>query len=182
MLIVITVSFLVYLSYLNASSVVEGIIAFQDFKDKYKKRPLVQDPPPICTRSDDPIECPNPAIERNLKSILRFVNTFQIVQSHNELYELGEVDYDLTINQFSDLSQRDLERFTQGFRYPEIDLLEVSVRSGSDIVTITPENSEFEFPAGPPSIDWRSLGYVTPVKDQGYVCSSCWAFSVFILP
>jgi cathepsin L len=32
------------------------------------------------------------------------------------------------------------------------------------------------FPPAPPTLDYRNLGFVGPVEDQGY-CSSCYAFS-----
>lgn len=34
-----------------------------------------------------------------------------------------------------------------------------------------------QFKRGPAQWDWRALGKVTPVKDQGYYCNCCWAFA-----
>lgn len=70
--------------------------------------------------------------------------------------------YSLHMNRFADLTNDEFKRmympslFTRG------------VRTGSQYLP-------HGLPA-PASVDWRTQGYVTPIKDQGQ-CGSCWAFS-----
>jgi len=82
------------------------------------------------------------------------------VELHNAMY--GE-DFTQAVNEMSDLSEEEYEQiYLQGLRVPE--------KSDADSMWV-PANEPI-----PNSVDWRSQGLVTPVKNQGQ-CGSCYSFS-----
>jgi cathepsin L len=89
-----------------------------------------------------------------------FSDNMEYVQSHNKLYKSGVKSYFLGANQFSDWTHEEFKAYL------------------STPITVDPANNVVaESAQDPPaSVDWRTQGYVTPVKDQGQ-CGSCWAFS-----
>lgn len=94
------------------------------------------------------------------------------IAKHNKKYELGLVSYKMALNKYGDMLPHEFKQTLNGFK-PSLKLVKSDGdnEDGSGATFIEPANVEI-----PNEVDWRTLGAVTPVKDQGH-CGSCWSFS-----
>ncbi|CAF1577860.1 unnamed protein product, partial [Adineta ricciae] len=89
-----------------------------------------------------------------------------LIKKHNLEADLGLHTYTLGMNKYGDMTNKEFVKQMNGLRVGS----NVSF-SGTCDQYVAPRNLK-----RPDTVDWRTEGYVTPIKDQGQ-CGSCWAFS-----
>ncbi|KAM0941074.1 putative actinidain [Dioscorea sansibarensis] len=99
-----------------------------------------------------------------------FKNNLRYIDEHNA----GNHTFTLGLNVFADITVEEYRATYLGTLPPSPSL---SMVNDETIELDESDDHSFKVTNTPNSIDWRDLGAVTPVQNQGK-CFSCWAFAV----
>ncbi|XP_022724353.1 senescence-specific cysteine protease SAG39-like [Durio zibethinus] len=96
---------------------------------------------------------------------------FQIFKKNVEYIDSHNADtstkYELGVNEFTDLTNEEFKAMRNGYK----------MRPSNIIASLKTSSFRYEnVTAVPSTMDWRTKGAVTNIKDQGQ-CGCCWAFS-----
>jgi cathepsin L len=101
-------------------------------------------------------------IEEATERRLTWESNHKYISRHNLEHALGRHTFTVKMNKYGDMTNQEFGRLMNGYK---------SGVAKSENKFVMPSNVQI-----PDSVDWRTQGYVTPIKDQGQ-CGSCWAFS-----
>jgi cathepsin L len=101
-------------------------------------------------------------IEEATERRLTWESNHKYISRHNLEHALGRHTFTVKMNKYGDMTNKEFGRLMNGYK---------SGVAKSENKFVMPSNVQI-----PDSVDWRTQGYVTPIKDQGQ-CGSCWAFS-----
>ncbi|XP_044317675.1 LOW QUALITY PROTEIN: cathepsin L [Drosophila rhopaloa] len=93
------------------------------------------------------------------------------IAKHNQQFAKGKVSFKMAVNKYADMLHHEFRQLMNGFNYTLQKELRSADESFKGVTFISPAHVTL-----PKSVDWRTKGAVTAVKDQGH-CGSCWAFS-----
>ena len=97
-------------------------------------------------------------------------SNFRFIHKHNTETSLGKHTYTVKMNKFGDLTNMEFRAMMNGFN---MSMYKLAQKNRPVVIGHKFEKSTV---AVPDSVDWRTQGFVTPIKDQGQ-CGSCWSFS-----